>query len=150
MNRWPVTIELPVQWGDMDSYGHVDNVVYLRWFESARIAYFERSGILARMAAEQVGPILARQTIDYRLPLEYPDTVRVSATVLKLGNTSFTMALRMRSRAHQRAIAAEGENVIVLFDYRSGRKVPLGPDLRARIEELESTAPDQPPPDADA
>ena len=103
MNRWPVTIELPVQWGDMDSFGHVNNIVYLRWFESARIAYFEKAGILSQMP--DIGPIQARQVIDYRLPLTYPDRLLVSATVTKLGNTSFTMALRARSHAHDRAVA---------------------------------------------
>jgi acyl-CoA thioester hydrolase len=150
MNRWPVTIELPVQWGDMDSFGHVNNVVYLRWFESARIAFFERAGMLERMAAERVGPILARQIVDYRIALQYPDTVRVSATALRLGTTSFTLGLRMRSRAHGRAIAAEGENVIVMLDYGSGKKVPLGDALQARIAQLEASAPEQPLPDADA
>lgn len=150
MNRWPVTVELPVQWGDMDSFAHVNNVVYLRWFESARIAYFERAGILERMATERVGPILARQTIDYRLPLQYPDTLRVATTVIKLGKTSFTMGLRMRSRAQGRAIAAEGESVVVMMDYRAGRKVQLWEELRRRIEELEASAPETPPWDTDA
>ncbi|MGZ6143774.1 MAG: acyl-CoA thioesterase [Myxococcales bacterium] len=147
MNRWPVTIELPVQWGDMDSFGHVNNVVYLRWFESARITYFERAGILAGMP--DVGPIQARQVIDYRLPLTYPDRLLVSTTVTKLGNTSFTMGLRLRSHANDRAIAAEGEAVIVMVDYRNGRKVPLGDALRASIEALESTGPEAPPPEGD-
>ena len=39
--RWPVRRELPVQWGDMDAFAHVNNTVYLRWFETVRIAYFE-------------------------------------------------------------------------------------------------------------
>ncbi len=147
MNRWPVTIELPVQWGDMDSFGHVNNVVYLRWFESARIAYFEKAGILSQMP--DIGPIQARQVIDYRLPLRYPDRLLVSATVTKLGNTSFTMGLRARSHAHDRAIAAEGEAVIVMVDYRNNRKVPLGEVLRKNIENLESTGPELPPPQGD-
>lgn len=147
MNRWPVTIELPVQWGDMDSFGHVNNVVYLRWFESARIAYFERAGILAQMP--DFGPIQARQVIDYRLPLKYPDRLLVSTTVTKLGNTSFTMGLRLRSHANDRAIAAEGEAVIVMVDYRNGRKAPLTSELRAQIEQLESTGPEAPPPQGD-
>jgi acyl-CoA thioester hydrolase len=124
----------------MDSFDHVNNVVYLRWFESARIAYFERAGILAGMP--DVGPIQARQVIDYRLPLRYPDRVLVSATVTKLGNTSFTMGLRVRSHANDRAIAAEGEAVIVMVDYRDHRKVPLSDGLRQSIEKLESTGPD--------
>ncbi len=70
LGRWPVTIELPVQWGDMDSFGHVNNVKYLRWFESARIAYFERAGVMVEMPG--VGPILARQEIDYRSGKKVP------------------------------------------------------------------------------
>jgi acyl-CoA thioester hydrolase len=147
LNRWPVTIELPVQWGDMDSFGHVNNVVYLRWFESARIAYFERAGVLARMP--DAGPIQARQEIDYRLPLTYPDRLLVSTTVTKLGNTSFTMGLRLRSHAQGRAIAAEGVAVIVMMDYRTGRKISLTDDLRARIAALEASGPELPPPQGD-
>lgn len=141
MNRWPITVELPVQWGDQDSFGHANNVIYLRWFESARIAWFERAGVMARMEQERIGPILARQTIDYRLPLAYPDQVRVSATVLQLGNTSFTMGLRLRSRKNDRAIAAEGESVIVMLDYKTQKKVPLWDGLRASIAALEASGP---------
>jgi len=148
LGQWPVTIELPVQWGDMDAFQHVNNVVYLRWFESARIAYFERAGVLSQMP--EIGPIQARQVVDYRIPLAYPDQVRVAATVLKFGNTSFTMGLRVRSRVNQRAIAAEGEAVIVMFDYRNGRKVALSQPLRAAIESLEASAPQAGQADADA
>ncbi len=134
MNHWPISLELPVQWGEMDAFQHVNNVAYLRWFESARIAYFEAAGVLEGMPS--IGPILARQTIDYRLPLTYPDTVRACATVLRLGTTSFTMGLRVESLKHGK-VAAEGEAIMVMLDYRSGQKVTLGDPLRARIEELE-------------
>jgi acyl-CoA thioester hydrolase len=141
LGRWPVSISLPIQWGEMDSFRHVNNVVYLRWFESARIAYFLAAGALERMEAEQVGPILARSTIDYRIPLVYPDEVLVEATALKLGNRSFTLGVRLRSRSRGGAIAAEGENVIVMLDYRAQRSIPLTAELRARILALESRPP---------
>lgn len=140
LGRWPVAIETPVAWGDMDAFGHVNNAVYLRWFESARIAYFERTGVASRMGDAKIGPILARATVDYRLPLRYPDTVRASATVLSLGRTSFVMGYRVTSAAHQGAVAAEGEGVIVMLDYRGGGKVPLDDEVRARIRALEATA----------
>ena len=82
---WPVSVEFPVHWGDMDSFGHVNNAVYLTWFESARIAYFRE--IRQEIATpDGVGPILAHMEIDYHLPVEYPDTVRCEATVTSLGN----------------------------------------------------------------
>lgn len=58
-----VEIEIPVAWGEMDAYGHVNNIVYLRWFESCRMAYFRRSGVIDRVEGEGIGPILARTTI---------------------------------------------------------------------------------------
>ena len=140
LGRWPVTIELPVQWGEMDSLGHVNNVVYLRWFESARMAYFDAAGVWDRKD-QGIGPILARSTIDYRLALTYPDSVRVAATVTKLGKTSLTMGMRLRSKQQERAIAAEGEAIVVMLNYRTGEKLDLGDELRRRIVQFEATAP---------
>lgn len=138
--RWPVSLEVPVAWGEMDAFQHVNNTVYLRWFESARIAYFDRAGMLQRMTAQKIGPILARQSIDYRLPVVFPDTVTVSATVLRLGTTSLVMGYRLTSRAKQGALVAEGESVVVMIDYASGRKVELDPQLEAAIGDVERSA----------
>ncbi len=135
LGRYPVSINIPVAWGDMDALGHVNNVVYLRWFESGRVAYFDRLGITGQVAG--VGPILARQEIDYRLPLTYPDTVRVETSITKLGNTSFEMGFRIVSGKTQ-ALASEGRGVCVMFDYTAGRKVPLPDALRRTVHALEA------------
>ena len=57
LDGFPVVITLPVQWGDQDAFGHVNNTVYVRWLESARIAYGERVGLARLMAAERIGQI---------------------------------------------------------------------------------------------
>jgi acyl-CoA thioester hydrolase len=134
--KYPVTIDLPVQWGDMDAFGHVNNVLYLRWFESARIAYFERAGMMRTMP--KVGPIMARQSIDYRMPLHYPDTVSVSCAVSSVGRTSFQLHLEMRSAAHGGAVAAESDGVIVMFDYEKQTKTPVSEEVRRAIEDLQA------------
>lgn len=135
LGRWPVSTDVQVNWGDMDALGHVNNTVYLRWFESARILYFERMGLGETMNARTVGPIMARQEIDYRRALTYPATVRVETTVTHLGRTSFTMAFRMTSAGQP---VAEGKGVMVLVDYRSGEKVPLPESLASAIHAIES------------
>lgn len=137
LSRWPVHLEVPVAWGDMDAFGHVNNTVYLRWCESARIAYFERTGLLARMKDRAEGPILARASVDYRRPVVYPATVRVHATTTRLGTTSVTMAYRIELVASGEVVA-EGESVIVQVDYETGAKVPLDDELRARVLALEA------------
>ena len=67
---YPVRIAVPVAWGEMDAMGHVNNVVYLRYFESVRMVYLERIGLMAHMQEHGVGPILAETRCRFRLPLE--------------------------------------------------------------------------------
>lgn len=133
---WPVQLQVPVFWGDMDAFQHVNNSVYLRWFESARIAYFERAGLLRRMERDRVGPILARATVDFRLPITFPDTVTASCTVTRVGRTSFVMAYRATSEKHGGAVAAEGEGIVVMLNYGTGQKVEVDAELREKIAAL--------------
>lgn len=139
LGRYPVSVTIPVAWGEMDAFQHVNNVVYARWVETARIAYFTRIGLLERMRVEGVGPIVGRLAIDFRRPVTFPDTVRVDATTRKLGRSSFTMGYRIWSAAQQAEVAA-GEDVIVTVDYRSGRTTNVDEPLRAEILALEATA----------
>jgi len=135
--RYPVSVSIPVAWGEMDAFQHVNNVVYARWLETARMVYLERIGLVERMRVEGVGPILARTVIDYQRPLQYPDTVCVDVTVTTIGTKSFTMAFRVRSEA-QGADAATGEQVMVVYDYRAGRTAPVDDRLRAAIAAVEA------------
>lgn len=132
----PVVVEIPVAWGDMDAMGHVNNTVYLRYFETARIAYFERVGLMAHMEQTGIGPILGSESCQFRLPVTYPDTVSVGTRIPKIGADRFTMEFFVVSHKH-RKVAAQGDGVVVSFNYRENRKAPL-PDLwRERITALE-------------
>jgi acyl-CoA thioester hydrolase len=133
---FPVTIDIAVAWGEMDSFQHVNNTVYLRWAESARIEYFARVGLLERRGLDGVGPILARHATDYRRPVTFPDTVRVGVGVSRIGGSSFTMDYRITSLA-QGAEVASADSVIVLVDYGTGKSTPVDAGLRAAIEALE-------------
>lgn len=130
-------LEHRVAWGEMDAFGHVNNANYLRWFESARIAYFEKIAMsVGTKDSSPWVPILARATIDFRKPVTYPDTVTLEATVTKFGNTSFTMAYRAVSASL--GLAAEGEAIVVVLD-ASGQKMALPDALKKTVELLEST-----------
>ena len=136
MGRFPVKLEHRVAWGEMDAFGHVNNANYLRWFESARIAYFEK--VAVSTSAQHVSPwipILARATVDFRKPVTYPDTITLEATVTKFGNTSFTMAYRAISATL--GLVAEGEAIVVLLD-SAGQKRLLPEELKRAVENLEA------------
>jgi acyl-CoA thioester hydrolase len=130
---FPVRIEIPVAWGDMDALGHANNIRYFRWFEDARFAAFRESGISAHLEGTGIGPILARTTCVFRSPVTYPDTILAGARIADIGADRFTVVHRLVSRA-QDAIVAEGDARIVMVDYRRGGKSPLSAELRSALE----------------
>jgi acyl-CoA thioester hydrolase len=133
---YPLVIALPVQWGDQDAFGHVNNVVYFRWFESARIAYIQQAGIEYSEGGTGVGPILATINCHYRRQLNFPDTVHVGSRIGRLGRTSMTVHHAVFSESQQQLVA-DGDSVVVLFDYAAGRPVRIPDDLRRQIEAFE-------------
>jgi acyl-CoA thioester hydrolase len=140
--KFPVILEWPVQWGDQDALGHVNNTVYFRWCESARVAYMQRLGLEAWMKPNTnpngIGPILAKIDCNYKRQLHFPDTVRIGARVSQLGRTSLTMEHTIVS-ARQNEIVAESTSVIVVFNYQTQRPTPIPADVRQAIESLEQT-----------
>ena len=138
LKHCPVVIEVPVAWGEMDAFRHLNNTAYFRYFESARIAYFEKLNLLESMALTGVGPILASTSCRFRLPLTYPDKVSVGTRVSKIEADRFTMEYYVVSHKHQ-SIAADGVGLIVTFNYKENKKAAIPTELRKRIEELEAS-----------
>ena len=136
LKGYPVVVEIPVAWGDMDSFQHVNNVVYFRYFESARIAYSEKVGLQEYKKKTGIGPILGSTSCKYKLPLTYPDTVSVGAKITEMEEDRFTMKYVIVSHRHQK-IAAEGDGVIVMYNYLEGKKTSMPDEIRRQIRELE-------------
>ena len=128
---WPVQVEMPVQWGEMDSLGHVNNSRYFTWFETARIALFEEIGLTNRGTNLTRGPILAHIECTFRQSVHFPSVVTCASGVRSIGNTSFVLghAVLLGDK-----VMAEGDGVIVLVDYTTGAKVPVSGEMRALLE----------------
>lgn len=133
---YPVVIEQQVVWGDMDAYRHVNNVVYFRYFENARLEYFRRLDWFAYERETGVGPILASTSARFRKPLTYPDTIQIGVRAADFGEDRFTMHYRIVSR-HRHAVTTDGEGIIVTYDHQKKVKVPLPDEIRRRIAALE-------------
>ena len=134
--RFPVVVELDVAWGDMDAYAHVNNVVYFRYFENARIVYLDRVGWMASKEQAGRGPIIASTSARYRKPVGYPDRLSVGARVADIQADRVTFEYRVVS-AKWNAVACDGEAVVVSYDYRAAAKCPIPDAVRAAIEALE-------------
>jgi acyl-CoA thioester hydrolase len=136
---FPVVVRQAVLWGEMDSYRHVNNVVYFRYFENARLEYFRRLDWFAYERQTGIGPILAATQARFRKPLTYPDNIAITARAIDLGEDRFSLEHQIISE-RLGALAAEGRGVVVTYHYSRREKVPIPEELRRRIAELEATS----------
>lgn len=135
LRAFPVVLTIPVQWGELDAYGHVNNTVLFRYFESARVEFLGRCGFLTTYEEERVGAILHSTSCRFRRALFYPDTVQVGGRSSAIAGDRFTMEYVVVSLG-QDAIAAEGTGVVVAFDYAARAKVALPARVRAGLDAL--------------
>jgi acyl-CoA thioester hydrolase len=133
---FPVTLRWPVAWADMDAFGHVNNTVYFRWFETVRIECLSHIG-WASGSTGTVGPILAQTSCTFRAPVVHPDTVILGARIDDVAEDRFTMRYRVVSERLGR-VAADGDGRVVAYDYAAGRKAALPEPVRAAILALAS------------
>lgn len=133
-----MVLEIPVAWGEMDALGHVNNAVYFRYLESARVEFIRRRGWKTpdqgsgHLGREGVGFILQSVQCRFRRPVTYPDTLAVTARLADVGEDRFTLRHEIISRARGE-VAALGEGTIVTYDYGRGCKVKLPEALRALL-----------------
>jgi len=136
-DRCHVTVDLPVVWGEMDAFQHVNNVVYFRYFESARIAYFDKVDINESMAKDGIGPILASTQCRFKAPLTYPDNVAVVTRVSEISEDRFTMKYYVKSEKSGRVVA-EGEGLVIFYDYKNNCKHSIPKPILDQIKALDS------------
>jgi acyl-CoA thioester hydrolase len=133
---FPVVVELDVAWGDMDAFGHVNNVVYFRYFENARIPYLDKVGWMRSKEETGLGPIIASTSARYRRAVSYPDQLLVGVRVSDQQADRVTFEYRIVSQA-QDAVTTEGQAVVVSYDYRRQAKCPIPDLVREAIVRLE-------------
>ena len=135
LKQYPIIITQAIQWGEMDAANHVNNAVYMRYFETARIEFFNQIGFMDFMGEAGIGPILAEVTCQYKAPLTFPDNIQITARILPDSFTEygFTMQHLVYSEKLQR-IAAEGTSRIVCYDYKLKKKALISSELRDKLK----------------
>ena len=135
LKDFPVIVKIPIAWGDMDAFGHVNNIRYFKYFESARIKYFEDIGLADIMHQSNIGPILASTSAKFIKPVVYPDTISVGTRITSLKENNFSMDYLIESK--KIGVVAIGEAVIVIIDYKSSQKAPLPLSVEKKILQLQ-------------
>jgi acyl-CoA thioester hydrolase len=125
------TCKIPLRWGDMDAMAHLNNVVYFRLMEEARIQWFAQLGFSTLPVGE--APILAHAACDFVKAMTYPGTAVVKQIVTRLGRASVEVSLVIEREDEPGVAYATGRTVIVWYDYGAGRSAPWPESVRARL-----------------
>lgn len=133
---FPVLIQQPVAWGEMDALQHLNNVVYFRYMENSRLDYCRRLEWDRPLSDSGVWCILAEAYLRFRRPVVYPDTLFIGARVQSLAADRFVLEHRMVSGT-RREITTEGHGAVVAFDYNQQRKAPVPSLIVKRLEAIE-------------
>lgn len=127
-----VLFKQKVAWGDMDAFGHVNNVIYYRYIESARIEYFNRLNLFSH----PVNTVVASSQCKYLKPVFYPDTLHIGVKVVELRNSAFRMEYYLFSET-QNSMVAMGDAVIVCVDQVEMKKIAIPMDIKIAMIDLE-------------
>ena len=136
LSNFNVTVKVPVLWGDMDAARHVNNTAYLRWTETARIAYFKAANG-DNVEFDKIGLILGWQDCKYIFPMTYPDTALLGIKTTEILDDRFLLETHIYSQQHKR-LAAISKQVLIAFDYQALEKAPLPLQWVEGIKLLES------------
>ncbi len=129
---------LEIRYADIDAQGHLNNAKFLTFFEQARIQYLRHLGLFREGTSfMEIGVILADIHVAFRAPVLWGMDVRVGVATIHLGNKSMKVAQCLKNGIDG-PIMAEGEVVLVTYDYHSGATLPLPPNWREAIKSFEN------------
>jgi acyl-CoA thioester hydrolase len=128
---------IEVRYGDLDPQGHVNNAKYLTYFEQARVHYLIHLGLFSRdQSFMEIGVVIADIHIAYHAPTHYQDNIKVGVKTIKLGGKSIVLEQCVMD-ADTGKIMASGKVVMVTFDYKDLKSIPVPVEWKKKFNEFE-------------
>ena len=121
---------LPIRWGDMDAMGHVNNTLYFRYMEQARIGWFDAL-VPEDEAWKSTGIVIANASCNFKRPINYPGTVEVKVYAGKVGGSSVPTFYELMVNE---TFYADGEATVVFIDMKTQKPARIPDDIRRRLQ----------------
>lgn len=135
-HNFPVKLQLRIDWSELDYFGHVNNVSFFKYIQASRVNYWDKIGLTESHKNTNIGPMLASCKCDFKKPLFYPGQVTILARVDFIKNTSFSICHQIIDENGE--IAAEAQDIMVMFDFNRNEKVVFPIALKELIEKIEN------------
>ncbi len=132
MEGFSTELSLRIDWSEMDLFGHVNNVSFFKYIQASRVNFWEQTGITKLHKEQNIGPMLASTNMQFKKPLFYPGKVTIKCKVGFVKTTSFSFQHVILNNKGE--IAAEAEDVMVLFDFNKNEKTVLPKSILEAFE----------------
>lgn len=126
--------DIPTRWMDVDIYGHVNNVQYLSFFDTAVNAWYVEQGLLNPGTSSEIF-LVVETGCQYFAELFFPEVVSAGIRIEKIGSSSVIFTICLFNESREQA-AAQGRFVHVLVNRETRRPVPIGEDMRSALSTL--------------
>jgi acyl-CoA thioester hydrolase len=125
-------VDIPVRWGDLDAFNHVNNTVFMRYVEEARIRFFDTLG--DEWLSERIGPVIVNFNCNFRREIKYPATVRVSVSAHAASEKRLVMTHQLTDADDPETLYGDAEVTALWVDTEAGRSVPLPAPVLAALQ----------------
>lgn len=132
LQDYPIIFEQHVDWGDMDALGHVNNVVYYRYMENARIYFMDQ----LKLRRNHINTVIASSQCQYLSPIIFPDQIKIGIRVEEMRTSALRMSYLLYSEQQQKVVAY-GEAVQVMLDKTTGNKTHIPDEFKRLILKLQ-------------
>ena len=133
-SEYKLSLELRIDWSDLDMYEHVNNVSFMRFLQSGRVNFWEASGIHDFYRNSNQGTMLVSTKCDFKKSLHYPGKAIVKTKLDFIGNTSFGIKHLILNENGE--LCAEGKDVVVCYDFDKQATFSIPDWLKQKISEL--------------
>ncbi len=123
-----LSLTLRIDWSEMDTYQHVNNVNFMKYMQSARVQFWEVSGLAQLYSETKKGPMLVSTKCDFKNPLFFPGDVIIKTKVEFIKNSSFGLYHKLYN--DKGVLCAEGHDVAVCFDFNTDKTFQITEKLR--------------------
>jgi len=123
--------KIDIRWGDMDALGHVNNTVYFRFMEMARIQWLE--GLQIGIDAQGCGPVIANAFCNFIKQLEYPGKIELRSYCGSVGHTSMDVYHEIRRTDDPHTLYANGGVTVVWVNYQEQKSVPIPDSIKSSL-----------------
>lgn len=130
----PHILDLRIDWSEIDSFQHVNNVAFFKYAQAARVALCDSVGIAVDSSDSKPGFMVAKTECEFLEPLNYPGTIQIKSAIGAVGNTSFQITHHIYN--DQNTLSARLNDVLVLFDFMEHQKVTISESLKRLLLDI--------------